>query len=145
LWLDDGLKSLITSAETAEKNLEAAEAKVKTAEAAVANAPNANRKKAANNVLKKAQADVKPLSTLNKLMINDIKPHVPDTSKLYTKVGITAMCVDAMKQSMALPANKNLLRGGTFTVTAPNLGSQVSVRLLEDTVKGRINSCFPVA
>lgn len=145
MWLDDGLKSLITSAETAEKNLEAAEEKVKAAEAAVAKAPNANRKKAANNALKKAQADVKPLSAVNKLMLDNIKPHVPDTSKLYTKAAITAMCVDAMKKSIALPANKNLLKGGTFTVIAPNLGSEVSVRLLEDTVKGRINSCFPVA
>jgi hypothetical protein len=60
----------------------------------------------------------------------------------YTKDGITTMCVDAMKDSFQ--KNTGLLRGGEFTVTAPNLGKDVPVRLVSSPDGKRINSCYPL-
>jgi hypothetical protein len=143
LWLDDGLRSLITSADTARAAQAAAQAKVTAAEQALAKAPKnlpAKQVKALQNAVTKAKADVKPLTAVQTVMLNTIKPAVPNPAQLYTKAGIKTMCVAAMTQSIA--KNKNFLKGGDFSVTAPNLGRAVTVRLLEGT--GRINSCFPV-
>jgi hypothetical protein len=58
--------------------------------------------------------------------------------KLYAKTDITAICTSAMKASFAHDAG--LLKPGTFTVTAPNLGADVKVVLVGSS---RINSCYP--
>lgn len=150
MWLDEGLKSLITSAEAAQKAQQASQANVAADEAALAKAPKnlpATKLKILQNAVTKAKAAVTPLTKVQTVMLNTVKPAVPNTALLYTKAGIKAMCVDAMKKSIA--ANKNLLKGGDFVVAAPNLnGAGVRIRLLEGidrlTNKARLNSCFPL-
>jgi hypothetical protein len=63
--------------------------------------------------------------------------------KLYSKTDITAICTSAMKASFT--QNAGLLKEGTFTVAAPNLGANVKVVLVGGTEDGnpRINSCYP--
>jgi hypothetical protein len=62
------------------------------------------------------------------------------TGTPYSKFGITAMCVEAMKSSFV--RNTGLLKAGDFTVTALNLGTQVRVKLVGNG--NRINSCYPL-
>jgi hypothetical protein len=96
--------------------------------------------KTLQNALKKAQAAVMPPTALETAMVR-LDGQIADKAKLYTRTDIKNMCVDAMERSFA--QNQGLLRGGTFSVTAPNLGTNVYVRLLQGG--SRINSCFPVA
>jgi hypothetical protein len=154
LWVDDGLTALITQAQTAQTELTAAQEKVATAKKAVEDQQakiakatkvsdgDKKKLKTLQSAVTKAEADVKPLTTTQTLMIK-LDGELEDKTKLYTKAGITGMCVDAMKQSFA--QNQGQLKGGTFAVTAPNLGESVNVRLLADGKATRINSCFPVA
>jgi hypothetical protein len=79
LWLDDGLKSLITSTGAAQKAQQAALAQA-AAKSAPAKAPKsllAAKLKVLQNTVTKAKAAVKPLSQVQTVMFNTINQQFP--------------------------------------------------------------------
>jgi hypothetical protein len=167
LWLDDGLLRLLTTAQTAQQDLQKEVTALETIQQEV-KARQKNIAETQGKVEKNKLTIVKSLQNKakNQQEVVDkaaLKPKddaiiklaqsvdfVARKGELYSQTNIKAMCVDAMKQSLRV--NNGRLLGGNFIVDAPNLRSGVktiTIRLFQGKEKDtpqrpRINSCFPV-